>query len=264
MKRSERHRLKENELATTVHRLRATIERNQRLLTGVLIGVTAVVVAVVGLYVWRVSVESRSNALLAEAMTVLNAEVVPEAVPATADAAVSPAAQPPGTFPTDEARLEAALPKLMAAAETGPSSKPGLAARYHAAAALAGIGRKAEAIEQYREVVRRGGRDELYGRMARLGLAGLLSAEGNHDEAIAIYGELLQGRDEQVPGDAVLMQLGRAYRAAGRSPEAHQTFQRVIDDYPLSPYSGLARRELESVRHAAAGTQAALERPARQ
>jgi outer membrane protein assembly factor BamD (BamD/ComL family) len=48
-----------------------------------------------------------------------------------------------------------------------------------------------------------------------------------------------------VPVDGVLMQLGRAYRLAGRTPEAVQTFKRITDEFPASPYAADARRELD-------------------
>jgi outer membrane protein assembly factor BamD (BamD/ComL family) len=44
------------------------------------------------------------------------------------------------------------------------------------------------------------------------------------------------------------MQLGRTYRDAGKATEAHQTFNRVVEEFPESPFSGDARRELESLK----------------
>ena len=68
--------------------------------------------------------------LLAEALVVLEAPVVPPAPPA---AAGQPAPPPtPGSYPTERAKLEAALPKLLAAADAYPSTPAGLSARYQA------------------------------------------------------------------------------------------------------------------------------------
>jgi outer membrane protein assembly factor BamD (BamD/ComL family) len=43
----------------------------------------------------------------------------------------------------------------------------------------------------------------------------------------------------------VLMQLGRTYVLAGRTPEAVQTFKRITDEFPTSLYAADARKELD-------------------
>jgi outer membrane protein assembly factor BamD (BamD/ComL family) len=53
-----------------------------------------------------------------------------------------------------------------------------------------------------------------------------------------------------MPTDAVLMQLGRAYLAAGKKTEARQTFTRIVDEFPDSQYVPDARRELDSLKTA--------------
>jgi TolA-binding protein len=41
------------------------------------------------------------------------------------------------------------------------------------------------------------------------------------------------------------MQIGRAYRLAGKVDDAKKTFKRVADEFPQSPYAPAARREAE-------------------
>jgi len=52
--------------------------------------------------------------------------------------------------------------------------------------------------------------------------------------------------------DGVLMALGRAYVAAGKKTEAGQTFKRLSDEFPSSPYATEAKRELETLKSAGA------------
>ncbi len=74
----------------------------------------------------------------------------------------SPAPLPqPGTFQTEKEKLEAALPKFLEAANKYPNSDAGIAARYHAAAMLAALGRYAEAEQRFKEVDRQGGQYDL-------------------------------------------------------------------------------------------------------
>ena len=62
--------------------------------------------------------------------------------------------------------------KFLAAADAYPDTTAGIAARYHAAATLAALGRQAEARQRYAEVIDRDGRG-VYGKMAKLGQAEL-------------------------------------------------------------------------------------------
>jgi hypothetical protein len=160
MKRSERHHLKENELATSVARAKETFEEKKREIIAGAIVVAAILGAVGGYFFWRSQVESASRAMLSEALAIADAPVVP---PAAAPAPGSPApstpppAPPPGSYQTEQAKLEAALGKFLAAADRYPSTTSGIAARYQAAATLAALGRNAEAMTRYKEVIERAG-----------------------------------------------------------------------------------------------------------
>jgi TolA-binding protein len=193
---------------------------------------------------WRQSRNAKSNALLAEALTVEEAPVVAPAAPAPG----SPLpVQQPGTFATDQARLETALPKLMHAADSYPGTAAGITARYHAASVLAALARYAEAEQRYKEVVDKGG-SGLYGRTARMGLADVLVSQGKYDDAIKIYQEVSTDTKSQLPVDGVLMQLGRAYMKAGKKNEAAHAFTRVVEEFPQSLYAAEARREMEEAK----------------
>jgi TolA-binding protein len=102
-------------------------------------------------------------------------------------------------------------------------------------------------VQAYDEVIKRAG-DDLYGRMARLGKAEEQARTGQLDAAIATYQELSTKADEDLPADAILMQLGRSYAAAGKRDEAQKTFTRIVDEHPESPYAAEARKELETLK----------------
>ena len=90
--------------------------------------------------------------------------------------------------------------------------------------------------------------DGLYGRMARLGKAEEQARTGQLDAAIATYQELSTKTDSDLPTDAILMQLARAYVAAGKKDEAQKTFTKIVDEHPQSPYAAEARQELETLK----------------
>src|SRR3990170_3593311 len=115
MKRSERHHLKDNTFASWM------AERG-RAVGFVAVAVLLAVVAAGAYAYWRSQEAARADARLTDALATSEAPVVPPA----ADT------QPqPGTFSTETARLDAALPKFLAVGEEHPGSRAAIPARYH-------------------------------------------------------------------------------------------------------------------------------------
>ena len=278
MKRSERHYLKQNVLAVAVAHAEETLRRRRREITVGVSIVAALVVASGGYFLLQRQTSARAGALLAEAMVVAAAPVVsppppPQAGELLEDAQAEPAAapekpdteepapaapeepaftQPPGSYPSDQARLEAALLKLLAVADAYPSTTSGITARYHAATSLVALGRTDEADEHYRDVIEKAG-DRIYGQMAKLGLAELHLSAGDYESAIVLFEAATTLPEADVPVDAILMRLGRAYRLAGQYSEALQTFTRIVDEFPDSLYATNARRELATLKQSGSG-----------
>jgi FimV-like protein len=152
-----------------------------------------------------------------------------------------------GSFSTEEAKLLAALPKLQAAADAYPDSDAGVTARYHLAGAYAALGRHDEAVKEFDDVAARVGADALYGRMARLGKAETQANAGQLDAAIAAWVEMAAVETPDLPVDAILMRLARAYVEKGEREEARKTLTQVIDQHPNSPYAQTAQSELDAL-----------------
>lgn len=226
MKRDERHHLKENEFARLVAQTSEGMRTHSR---GV--GVAAVLIAVAlllvgGYFFWRNNREEKAGAMLAEAMATAQAPIQPPAIGTPAIA---------GTFATEQARTEAALPKFLAAADAYPSTDAGIEARYQAASTLAQMGRYGEAMQRYQEVVDRDAKG-IHGQTARLGLAAAASLAGQHDQAIQQLQAMSAETNPVLPVDAILAQLARAYERAGKTTEAAATWKRIRDEFPESVY----------------------------
>jgi predicted negative regulator of RcsB-dependent stress response len=239
MKRNERHHLKENELVQLASRTRDVIDARQREVGAVAIAVIVVAVAAIGYYAWRSRVEGRAGSMLADAVILSEARVGPPPAPGT------PATGP--SFPTEREKYEATAAKFKAVADEYPSSDAGVFARYREGSTQMALGNTKEAAAAYQQVIDRAG-SGLYGQMARLGLAEVQAREGQYDSAISTYKGLADNKDGPLPVDGILMQLGRTYREAGKATEAQQTFNRVVEEFPESPFSGDARKELESLK----------------
>ena len=247
MKSTERHKLKENEFARSMAHARTVVEGRRNEITTMVIVAVVLLLAVGGYAFWRSSREARANESLASALAVYQMPVVP--IPPPAPGSPPPVPQP-GTFPTEQEKLAAALPKFVEAADAHPNTSAGITARFYAASVLAAQGKPAEAEQRYKEVVDKAGKDSIYSRTAKLGMAEAQVAQAKYDSAIAIYSELSRDTSSSLPLDTVLMQLGRAYARAGKKEEAVRSFTRVVDEFPQSAYAADARREMEETKKA--------------
>ena len=251
MKRDERQHLKENELAHSLESLQEFVGPRGKTIRLVLLGVLGVVVVVAAVVFMRDRSQSQGQALLADALVALDARVVPAGTPsAPGEAPAAAQFGATGTFSTEAAKLNAALPKLKAAADAYPDAPAGITARYHMAGALAALGRHDEAIAAFDDVTKRSGASSLYGRMAMLGKADAQARGGQIDAAITTWKSMVTQNSPDLPVDAILIELGRAYVTKGSAAEAKQAFTQIVDQHPDSPYAAEARTTLETLNSA--------------
>jgi TolA-binding protein len=239
MKAQERKHLKENEFATRAAWVAEQVTTNRsRLLT--IAGIIVALAAVVGgyFYMQRQSAD-RASAMLGAAFIINQSPVAP---PST----VPGATQPPGTFPTEAARAEAAIAALQKVIDAYPSSETGTAARYYLGATLLSIKRAAEAERAFTDAIAKGG-SSLYAEMAKLGQVEAMAAQQRYDDAIKVLTDLSAQRTTRLPIDGVLMELARVCRKAGKTQEARAAFKRVVDEFPESTYANEARQQLSTM-----------------
>jgi tetratricopeptide (TPR) repeat protein len=247
MKTTERHHLKDNELAMALGQAQGWLTQNQRHVLAFIALVVVIGGGVAGYAAWQNSVENRARVMLAEAMVIEEARVMPPAPPTgTTNDPTAVGGQQPGTYPTEKAKLEAALPKFIAAADAYPANDAGLTARYHAARALVTLGRFDEAVSNYDQVIAAG--SGLLAKSARLGKAEAQLRAAQYDPAIATLKELVDQKDVTMPPDAMLMELARAYKLAGKTEDARKTLNLVVEQHAESQYVPEAKAELEKLK----------------
>jgi len=252
MKHNERHHLKDNELAKALGEAQEFLGPRARTIGLSVVGILVIAALAGGFMLMRQRSQSRGQELLAEALVALDARVVPTSAPGAAgDAPAAAQFNATGTFSTEAAKLNAAMPKLKAAADAYPDQAAGITARYHMAGALAALGRYAEAITAFDTVQQRAGANSLYGRMARLGKADAQAKAGQLDDAIASWKTMVTQDSSELPVDAILIELARAYVTKGNTAEAKQTFTQIVDQHPDSPYVAEARAGLDTLSAAA-------------
>ncbi|MGE3579510.1 MAG: tol-pal system YbgF family protein [Vicinamibacterales bacterium] len=246
MKHTERQHLKENELAQSLAAAGGVFARSKSTVVTVASVIGVVLIGTVGYAVIRDQRAGAQAEMLSAAMTILEAPVQPPnpAVPPMDGKPGKMAEQQPGTYPTEEAKLLAAVPKLIAVADAYPTAEAGLLARYRLAQAYVALDKRAEALAAFERVIADGG-TSLHARMARLGKASTQALLGQHKEAIASYTELIDAKDSQLPGDALLMELASVYTAAGNESDAKKAYSRVVHEFPGSPFADQAGKLLQ-------------------
>jgi tetratricopeptide (TPR) repeat protein len=242
MKRAERQRLKQNDLGALTRQVQEVFTERKRDFAWIAAVVVVVGAAALGYWAWRQQKQGSAQKLLADAMIVQEARIGP---PAAATGATGL------TFPTERERALAANAKFKAAADAYPATDAGLFARFEEASTQMVLGNPTEAAKAYQEVIDRAG-NRLIGQSARLGLAAARARGGQFDQAITAYKELAQRKDGGLPIDGILMELGRVYRDAGRASDAQQTFNRLIEEFPDSPFNADAKRELDALKKSSA------------
>ena len=241
MKRTERHHLKKNEFEVLTVQAVDLLTSKKREATTLIAIILVIAVAAGGYWFWHQHEQDKAHAMLSDAMIVRDARVGPPAAPGTSAGL---------TFPTERERSQAAIEKFRKAADAYPTTDAGLFARYQEGALQVSAGNSGDAVKAYQAVVDRGG-DGLYGQMARLGLAEAYARGKQFEQAITAYKELAQRKDGQLPIDGILIQMGRVYREAGKTSDAQQTFTRLVEEFPDSPFAPDAKRELEALKKGA-------------
>jgi tetratricopeptide (TPR) repeat protein len=247
MKTTERHHLKDNELALAIGQAQHWAGRNSTTLLAIVGVIVLIGGAVWGFSAWRNGTDNNARVMLAEAMVIEEARVMPPAPPSgTTNDPNAIGGQAPGTYPTEKAKLEAALPKFQAAADAYPATDSGLTARYHVAKNLVALGRFADAVPHYDQVI--AGSNALLARSARLGKAEAQLRAAQFEPAIATLKQIVDQKDATLPAEAVLMELARAYKLAGKTDDARKTLTQVVEQHADSQYAGEARTEIEKLK----------------
>ena len=121
MKAEERHHLKQNEFAVTAAKVAGTMAANRDRFVMGGIALVVVVALVGGYFYWNKRTNDQASGMLGRAMATAQAQVVPAPT-------LPGATQPAGTYPTEQARDEAAIKAFQEVATAYPSTPAGIAA----------------------------------------------------------------------------------------------------------------------------------------
>lgn len=239
MDSKHRHELKQNEFANATFTVADRMAEHRTTILGIIGVIVVIAIIAGGVMAYRTRQANAAGAALGVAMATAEAQVIPAPT-------LPGATQTPGTFPTAQARAEAAIAAFTQVTTNYPGTEAARVAAFHLAGQLLAGGKAAEAEQAFAALAAEEG-DTLRGQSARLGQAEAMMAAGRHEDALKIYTDLAAVRDGALPVDGLLMQLGRASKRAGRTAEARAAFQRVIDEFPESGFVSGAQQQIAAL-----------------
>ena len=224
--RITKRELKRNDLAETMGRTVDYVAHHRRGVTEAAAIAAGIVLLIGGFFLVQSFRERRAGGELSAGLAVLQTPLATDPAGATA----------PETFPTVVARSRAADERFRKAA-----SYRGTRSGRAAAVILAARG---ENSGKALEVFTRAARDDKseIAAAAEIDAARLLASQGKTTEAIERLRRAIDSPDSAAPKDALLFTLAQIYERTGARADARAAYQRIVADFPSSPYRGDARQ----------------------
>ena len=222
-----RQDLKRNDLAATMNRTVDYVTGHRKGVTeaGAIVAVVAVLVG--GFFLYRAFVERSAGKQLSEALAVMDTPL---------------ASEQPGAGKTfaSAAERRAQADKLLQAAASHASTPSGRAAQVILAAD--GADKPGTAVDVFEKAARQSRSESA--AAAEIDAAKALAAQGKTTEAVDRLKRAIESPTSAAPKDALLFALAGIYEQSGAAADARAMYQRLITDYPNSPYRADARQKV--------------------
>jgi TolA-binding protein len=228
-----RRELKKDEVRETIAHGAEAVLSHQQASTYILVAAVIIAALVFG---WRTYAErqtARGAAALDDAMKVFNAPSGPDIT--------APPQAGELTFPNDQVKFTAAVPKFVDVAKKYPRTRPGQLAHYYAGLCLDRLGQENQAKEQFQAAASGGDAD--YASLAQFQMAQVDDKSGQPDEALKVYQQLLAKPTVLVSKPIVMLAMAQHYRAKNPA-EAAKLYGQIKSEYPDTSLAQQADQEL--------------------
>jgi len=158
------------------------------------------------------------------------------------------------SFPTEAVRRARAKELLQKVRDDYGMSDAADVAGLYLAQIAAAEGKLDEARKLWNDFVAEHGDSMLAGE-ARLNLIDLDRKQGKAEQVVKDLRAMLEKGDSPLPQDVVLNELGKTLEQLHRPQEAVQSYQRIVDEFPQSPFRQDAQQKVSTLdpTRAAAG-----------
>lgn len=231
--RFSRKQIKHDKFVEEMESAYVVARKNKPIVFGTIGAVLVLIAALVGWSFWASSQEARAQERLAEAIEIMDAPLA------------EPGETPPetGTYRTEEEKVAKAEPILREIATEYSGRDAARVAGLYLARLEVERGELAPAVEKYEAFIKAHA-DHVLAQAARVSLYEVRIALGETAEVVAGLEDEVAAADSGLPQDVALTLLARAYESAGEPQKARDAWQRVVNEYPDSPYTLEAQRKL--------------------
>ena len=242
--RLTRQDMKRNELSTALGKGYDYAESHGRTILMAAGAVLALALLAGLFYMYRSSQAEKSNTTLARAIEVYQAPIDPAAP--KPDDPLSP------TFADEAARLTRSKALFQELYEKYGSTVAGdIASVYLAQIAMAE--NQPERARELWNAFLAEHEEHLLAGQTRVNLLRLDRSQGKGEEVVQTLTAMLDEAEPPLPMDVILSELASTQEQLGKTQEAVQSYQRIIDEFPQSPYARDARQKIAALDPSRAG-----------
>ena len=232
MDRQHRRDLKHDKFVDEVGHLTDSARANQRTLYFIGAAAIAIALAAYGFYFYRGTQETKAQAALAKAIETIESPLIVEASP-NKDA----------RFKTDVEKNTAAEKEFKAIQSSYGGTDAADVANIYLARISASRGDLASARKQLQQFIDEHPSHLLVGG-ARYSLYALRIDGGEAQQVATELNAEVSKAEPVLPADSLLVLLAHAYETQGNSQNARETYRRIVNEFPDSPFVLEAQRRI--------------------
>lgn len=233
MDRATRHKIKHDKFVDDVGTAYSYMREHSRPVVWGIAAALAAIVLISGMFLYRRGQESRAQRRLAEAITILETPIEPQ----------PPAGGPAPKYKTEQEKAAKAQPIFQDVANKYGGTNAADIAELYLAHFAADRGDLASARPKLQEFLRRHP-DHILASAAQRSLYELRLSAGEGAQVVAELERNLSSEKGILPDDVTLALLAQALERTGNAVKAKETYQRIVNEFPDSPYSLDAQRKL--------------------
>jgi len=236
--RLTRKEIKRDDFAAVVGRSVEYAEGHVRTIVYAVAGVVLLALAGLGIYYWRGHQRLQANEALAQALKVHDAPIAPTG------AKPNDPGEP--SFANEAARRQRARQLLEKVRDDYGSTDAADVAGVYLARIAADEGRLDEARRLWQDFIDDHG-DSILASEARLNLIDFDRKQGKGEQVVQELRAMLEKGEAPLPQDVILNELGKTLEQLHRPQEAVQSYQRILDEFPQSPYRMEAQQKISAL-----------------
>jgi tetratricopeptide (TPR) repeat protein len=233
-----KHDIREDQVRVGIEAIFDWVSQNARVVAAIGAGVLVLVLAVIGIRYFLEQRHDEASEALGRAIAAAQAPVVEEG--AEPDRTMAP------SFPSEQTKRARARELLEGVIEDYGNTVAADVAKVYLARILYEQGQADEARRLWGEFL-----EEHPGHMLAASVrVNLLEQDRAAGKAEAVVEELrawLGSEKPSLPTDVLLYELGRSLEELDRADEARDTYRRLADEYPDSPYARDAQAKLQEL-----------------